>query len=403
MGKRKADDSGGSALCGKNVICRREGDDWFYRFNVAGVPYFGSCETTDKRKAEKYAKEIKAAKKVEARRERAAGVGPMKFGAACDAWWDDKGHKNAESGLKYRLDWLRGQIGADKLLKDITPDDITEAQKARALCTRKAGKDDEGRQLYEKLTPAAVKATLVTLRTVINYAGKAKGAACRMYDWPFWINSSDEDEDIRVMSPTEQALIWPYLTDDMVEICEFLLTHPKRVNEALGMAWPRVDLAGETIRIKLKGKKKMVDDPIGPLEIDRLQRLKARRLHPTAVWTYVTDRTRKYNGVQHTKGERRAMNYQHFYDNWTAACEAAGIEDLNPHCLRHTGATRYYWAHPDQIAVVSRMLNHASVSTTIKYYAKHNPELVRDLKKRFAETAAQKVAAKVDANISIAS
>ena len=48
------------------------------------------------------------------------------------------------------------------------------------------------------------------------------------------------------------------------------------------------------------------------------------------------------------------MTYQHFYEVWTAACARVGITDLHPHCLRHTGATRYYWSNPDQIAVSRR-------------------------------------------------
>jgi integrase len=368
MARGERDDN---PLHGKNIERRRDTDDWFYRFNVAGQPYYGPCKTLDKRNAEKYAADLKAAKKVDARRDLDAGLGPMRFGTACDAWWADVGSSNVESGLKFRLDWLCNAIGANKLLKDITPDDITRVKKERAKCVRPTGKDARGNQMYRTLTPGAVKATLVTLRTVINYAGKAKGAAIRMFDWTTWIRKDDEEHDIRVMTETEQALIWAELDDDMREVAEFNLEAPKRINEILPLVWPRVDLLGETIRISLKGKKKLFDDPIGPAEVARLQRLKARKLHPLAVFTYVSDRTRKYNGVKHVKGERRPMTYDHFYTKWTKACRRVGVTDLNPHCLRHTGATRYYWAHPDKIAVVSKMLNHGDISTTVRYYAKH--------------------------------
>jgi integrase len=125
--------------------------------------------------------------------------------------------------------------------------------------------------------------------------------------------------------------------------------------------------------------------------------LKARKLHPTAVFTYVSERTRKYSGKAHVKGQGRPMTYQRFYEKWTAACAKVGITDLNPHCLRHTGATRYYWQHPDKIAIVSKMLNHADIATTVKYYAKHNPELVRDLKRDYAKGQPKGVSARVPA------
>ncbi|MDB5635046.1 MAG: phage integrase [Tardiphaga sp.] len=366
---------GNSALFGKNVERRRETDDWNFKFKLGGEFYRGPCYTKDKRKAEAFAAQVKAEKKGEIRKDRAAGLGPMTFGHACDVWWDDVGSKNVETGLKYRLDWLREKLGDNKYLGEIKPDDITFIKNERAKCLRPAGKDDKGDQLSRPLTKSGVKATLVTLRSVINYASKAMGAAVRMFDWTTWIKKDDEEFDIRIMTETEQALIWPELDDDVREVAEFDLDHPKRINELLSLIWPRVDLLGETIRIKLKGRTKLFDDPIGPEEVMRLQRIKARKLHPMAVFTYASKRTRKYNGQQHVKGERRPMTYQHFYEKWTEACARVGITDLNPHCLRHTGATRYYWAHPDRLETVSKMLNHTDIATTVKYYAKHNPEL----------------------------
>ena len=90
------------------------------------------------------------------------------------------------------------------------------------------------------------------------------------------------------------------------------------------------------------------------------------------------------------------MTYRRFYKKWNAACEKAGIDDLNPHCLRHTGANRYYWLSGD-IYTVSKMLNHSDISTTVKYYAKQDPEVVRDLKRKAAAGTVKKVTAKVTA------
>lgn len=387
---------GNPALYGKNVERRREGDDWNFKFKAGGTEYRGPTYTKDKRKAEAFARQIKAEKKIEVRKDRQAGLGPMTFGAACDAWWSEAGYRNAERGLEYRLTRLRALIGNDTQLSNITPDDVTRVRIERAKDLRRAGKDADGKQLYRPLTPAAVKATLVTLRTVINYVANAKGAAAPRLDWKTWIRKDAEEHDIRVMTESEQALIWPELDDDVREVAEFNLETPKRIGEILSLEWSRVDLVGETIRIKVKPKRKLVDDPIGPLEVARLQRIKQRKLHPTAVFTYTSQRTREYNGVQHTKGERRPMTWQHFYEKWTEACRKVGITDLNPHCLRHTGATRFYWATGD-IYTVSKMLNHSSIDTTVRYYARHDPSVVRNLKRRVAEGAASKVSAKASA------
>jgi hypothetical protein len=177
---------GNPALYGKNVERRREGDDWNFKFKAGGTEYRGPTYTKDKRKAEAFARQIKAEKKIEVRKDRQAGLGPMTFGAACDAWWSEAGYRNAERGLEYRLTRLRALIGNDTQLSNITPDDVTRVRIERAKDLRRAGKDADGKQLYRPLTPAAVKATLVTLRTVINYVANAKGAAAPRLDWKTW-------------------------------------------------------------------------------------------------------------------------------------------------------------------------------------------------------------------------
>ena len=138
------------------------------------------------------------------------------------------------------------------------------------------------------------------------------------------------------------------------------------------------------------------DDPIDGDALDQLKTLKARRLHPDAVFTYQSDRTREYNGVAHVKGQRRPMTYDRFYKVWTAACKEVGITDLNPHCIRHTGATRAYWETRD-INMVSDLLNHADVRTTKRYYLKTNPEVVRDALRQISANRKKKVSAKVSA------
>jgi integrase len=395
----KTDKSKSPALFGKNIQRRRETDDWFYRFEVNGVPYGDTCNTKNKTRAEKFAAALKEEKKFEARKDRDAGVGPMTFGAACDVWWEDEGCNNTETGLKFRLDWLRGQIGANKYLKDITPDDITRTKNARAKCLRTAGKGAKGEQLTRPVSPATVKATLVTLRTVINYAGQAKGAAVRMFKWTTWIKKDEEEFDVTYMTETQQELIWPELSEEVREVAEFNLGMPKRINEILPLVQTKVDIKSNSfphIAIRIKGKRKEIKDPLGPEDVERLRRILVRGDHPSAVFTYVSERTREYNGVKHVKGQRRPMTYEHFYKVWTAACKKVGLPEINPHCLRHTGATRAYWKTGD-IYYVSKLLNHANVETTTKYYVRNDPMVVADMKRRLSAGEFKKVAAKVAA------
>ena len=402
---KRGERGGNSALRGKNIERRRESDEWNFCFKLGGEWCRGPCYTKDKAKAEAFAKTIKAEKKVEAHKDRAAGLGPMTFGRAATIWWDDVGINNKETGLEFRLERLRELIGEDRQLKDITPEIITKARNERARDVRTAGKSEDGDQLYRVITASAVKATLVTLRSVINYAATAHGAAVRMFDWKTWIKKDKEEYDVRIITETEEELIWPVLVEmdaDVAEFATFNLAHPKRVNELLthrgrdGLTWPNTDIKGGLIRIRLKGREMLKDDPIDGDALDSLKALKARALHKEAVFTYVSDRTRDYNGEKHVKGARRAMTYDHFYKVWTAACEQVGITDLNPHCIRHTGATRAYWETRD-INMVSDLLNHADVRTTKRYYLKTNPEVVRDALRTISENRKKKVQAKVQA------
>ena len=77
-------------------------------------------------------------------------------------------------------------------------------------------------------------------------------------------------------------------------------------------------------------------------------------------------------------------------------CARAGITDLNPHCIRHTGATRTYWATKD-IYFVSELLNHSDITTTRRYYLKTDPEVARDMMRKVDERRKEKVSAKVSA------
>jgi hypothetical protein len=153
------------------------------------------------------------------------------------------------------------------------------------------------------LTPGAVKATLVTLRTVINYAGKAKGAAIRMFDWTAATAQGTQ------ASPAGgvHLRIRPHPEVQRREACQ-------------GRAPP---------------------DDLRPFlhEVDQSLR----------------------QGWGH--GSEPALSASH----------------------------RSNTAHPDKIAVVSKMLNHADISTTVRYYAKHNPDLVRDLKRDYVKRTLKKL------------
>ena len=201
------------------------------------------------------------------------------------------------------------------------------------------------------------------------------------------------------MTEAEQALIWPELADDVREVAEFNLETPKRINEILPLKWPNVDLPGETIRIRLKGKKKLFDDPIGPSEVMRLQRLKARKLHPIAVFTYVS---RPHAGVWRRE-----------------ACQGRPPADDLPAFLREVDrGLRQGWHHRSASALPAPYWRNAVLLVEPRQDCRRLedaqprqhlrprcgimpsiiPDLVRDLKRAFAK-ASKKLPAKLPARL----
>lgn len=45
----------------------------------------------------------------------------------------------------------------------------------------------------------------------------------------------------------------------------------------------------------------------------------------------------------------------------------AGVEDVSPHALRHTFATRYLNANPSDLRGLARLLGHTSLNTVMIY------------------------------------
>jgi site-specific recombinase XerD len=59
----------------------------------------------------------------------------------------------------------------------------------------------------------------------------------------------------------------------------------------------------------------------------------------------------------------------------------AGIEDFNPHALRHTFAARYLTANPDDVRGLAALLGHANLNTVMIYTEPRFEELVERMER----------------------
>jgi integrase/recombinase XerD len=59
----------------------------------------------------------------------------------------------------------------------------------------------------------------------------------------------------------------------------------------------------------------------------------------------------------------------------------AGLDPISPHMLRHTFATRYLGANPDDIRGLARLLGHASLNTVMIYTEPHLDDLAERMER----------------------
>jgi len=59
----------------------------------------------------------------------------------------------------------------------------------------------------------------------------------------------------------------------------------------------------------------------------------------------------------------------------------AGLEAATPHMLRHTFATRYLAANPDDLRGLARLLGHASLDTVMIYTEPGLDDLIRRMER----------------------
>jgi site-specific recombinase XerC len=61
--------------------------------------------------------------------------------------------------------------------------------------------------------------------------------------------------------------------------------------------------------------------------------------------------------------------------------QRSGLEDINPHMLRHTFATRYLKANPDDLRGLARLLGHSNLNTVMIYTEPDFDDLVERMER----------------------
>lgn len=280
----------------------------------------------------------------------------MTWGEARDRYWDEIGRHHAEgdsrNNTEWSLDWLTGQIGRAKLIRDIGPREIA------AVVARRRG---------DGVKPATVNRSVTEpLRKVLRRAAEVWGEPVARITWSDHI-LPEPDERVRELSGDEEKRLLDNIRPDYLPLFLFSLASGIRMSGCLALRWSDIDWGNRTVRIQGKGGKHYTI----PLSSEMRVILWPLRGHdPEIVFTYAVQRNRGGR----MRGECRPITVAGLKTEFRRAREAAGLpstwEDAERgyrwHDNRHTRATRLL-RQTGNLKMVQRMLGHRRIETTAKY------------------------------------
>lgn len=367
-----------------SVFKVRKSPYYQFDFQIKGYRFYGSTEEKSKREAE----EVEKAKRAEAVRivEQivTAGRKPMTVGTACERWWDEVGQHGSDPDLKRALDWLAVQIGPKVALHDVNDNMISLAVQARRRDVMRAGRDAKGTQLYRPLSNRTINKTVPSLlRRVMNRARRAWSVT--ILTEPNWKEHFLEERKrpVREITTEEDAKLDEVESRDFALLREFAEIMGLRRREML-LTWPQVDFNQSTIALIGKGGVPAIL-PLTRRAYEILWGLRGH--HPTAVFTFVAQRTRvcPKTGTKFVRGQRYPMTYYGIGTNRRRKWVKAGV-DARLHDTRHTTGQRVLRT-TGNLKLVQTLLRHTEIRTTARFYT---DTTMADLRAGMENTESQK-------------
>jgi integrase len=268
-------------------------------------------------------------------------------------YWSEKGQHHACSRNTWkRLSLLIEHFGKDKLIPDITDDDVRAliAWRRGHRVTRKKGRKLEDCPL---IAPGTVNLTTMQLKTLFaTLRPRVQEPQWRK----LWLPVRQEHP--RELVGDEAERLEAATRDDYAPLFAFAMATGLRQSECL-LLWSQVDFGARQIRKVGKGGN-LVTMPITPTIREILWPLRGH--HPEHVFTYVAART--YRGW--VKGRRYPVTLAGLRAHWHRLRKVAGVSDFRFHDFRHDLATKAL-RETGNLKLVQRMLNHADIRHTLRY------------------------------------
>ncbi len=274
---------------------------WWVRFTTpTGKRVRRSTGTADKRQAQEFHDKLKATYwKTQRLKEKPR----IRWEAAVERWFKEKGHKATIENDRLHLRWL-DRFLAGTYLDEITRDVIDHVTDAR---------------LAEDVSNATVNRMLSVIRAILRKAERewewlARAPAIRMLP--------ESRRRVRWITRQEAESLIAELPEHMAEMVRFTLATGLRKSNVTGLEWSQVDLERRVAWIHADQAK--ARKAIGvPLNAEAMLVLRRQlKKHNRYVFTYKGKQIEQLN----TKA-------------WRQALERAGISDFRWHDLRHTWAS----------------------------------------------------------------
>ena len=264
-------------------------------------------------------------------------------------YWNEVGQHHAGADNTWRqIGFVIDFLGKDKLLTDITGDDV-----ARLVAWRRSHKRKDG----STISPYTVNDTTEQLKKLFT---RAKAWGARFDREPVWRDHwlDEPQERVRELQDAESDRLDATMRADYGPFFAFARASGMRLEECL-LRWSEVDWS--TNRITKPGKGgKLVTLPIttGIREI-----LWPLRDHdPEYVFTYLAQRTREGR----VQGRRYPITYSGIKTAWRRLRKRAGVTGFRFHDFRHDFGTKLL-RETGNLKLVQRALNHADIKTTTRY------------------------------------
>lgn len=321
----------------------KRGDKWHYDFKLRGNRFCGSTEIKERREAERWLSQFKEQKLIDYKE--LSGKSPMSFVGAATRWWNDKAqNRKDKNDIERSIAWLQENIGPKTALLAIDNNII-----AQLVSKRRASGVSNGTINRTVTEP---------LRAILKYA-EFIGQPIKRISWRELI-LKENVERVREMGQDEEDKLFSSLRQDYHPIVRFLLASGIRRAEACNLEWKDVDLNLGSFTVRGKGG--TVDRrPLSNTAIAILQGEIGN--HPKRVFTFVV-KSKIWAGQAY--GSRKPISPDTLSTAYWRAREAAGLEDLRLHDIRHTTASRVVRA-TGNIMAASKVLGHKRVTTTQRY------------------------------------